>query len=249
MGDYKIYVFDVDGVLADSRQRASEETINLLNKIAENHYIALVTGGSFDLVTSQVANHLSNQTKKKTMLFPQSAAQLWWYDDDEEEFVQVYSEKLSKEDARLIHDVIGLAITKFKIRKIYSANPAFPQIENRGAQITFAILGANAPLPVKKNYDPDQKKRIPIATFLRQCLPNFTVTIGGTTSIDISPKHVNKSTCISWLEHFGFKRTQMIAFADAFYPGGNDEPIKLTGIKCVPVKDPKDTLKKLRKWL
>jgi hypothetical protein len=59
-------------------------------------------------------------------------------------------------------------------------------IEDRGSQITFSALGQQAPLEEKKRWDPDFTKRKKIKAVLENLIPEFSVHLGGTTSVDVT---------------------------------------------------------------
>ena len=117
-----------------------------------------------------------------------------------------------------------------------------PVFEDRGSQLTFSALGQEAPLELKRKWDPDQKKRLTIRRHLRPRLPKFEITIGGTTSIDVTRKGVNKTLCVRKLsERLHVKKNEMLFIGDALFKGGNDHIMKSTGIQCVPVSGPTET--------
>jgi len=55
---------------------------------------------------------------------------------------------------------------------------------DRGSQITFSALGQQAPLDEKSGWDPDFVKRKSLKAILDTIIPEFSVRIGGATSID-----------------------------------------------------------------
>jgi hypothetical protein len=123
-----------------------------------------------------------------------------------------------------------------------------PVFENRGSQLTFSALGQKAPLRFKRKWDPNQQKRLKIRRLLKTQLPNFEISIGGTTSIDVTRKGVNKTLCVKKLkERLGVERKGMLFVGDALFRGGNDYIMKSTGIKCIPVSGPKETKVLMRK--
>ncbi len=107
-----------------------------------------------------------------------------------------------------------------------------PVFENRGSQVTFSALGQKAPLRLKRKWDPNQQKRLRLRRLLRAQLLNFEISIGGTTSIDITRKGVNKTLCVKKLkERLGLKHKDMLFVGDALFRGGNDYIMKSTGIQ------------------
>jgi HAD superfamily hydrolase (TIGR01484 family) len=115
-------------------------------------------------------------------------------------------------------------------------------IEDRESQITFSGLGQNAPIGAKKNWDPEFIKREKIKLVLDHLLPEFSVHMGGATSIDVTKHGVDKGYGIRKLcETFGITVNEMIFVGDAIFPGGNDYPAKEAGVESIQVKDPHET--------
>jgi phosphomannomutase len=76
----------------------------------------------------------------------------------------------------------------------------------------------------------------------RSFIPQFSVRIGGSTSIDITKPGIDKAYGIGKLRdllHISLK--EMIYIGDALFPGGNDYPAEKAGVDCIPVKGPEQT--------
>ena len=115
-------------------------------------------------------------------------------------------------------------------------------IEDRGSQITFSALGQEAPLDEKKAWDPDFKKREKIKAILDPLIPEFSVNLGGSTSIDVTKPGIDKAYGIRKLrDTLGIAIKDMIFVGDAIFPGGNDYPAKQAGVVSIEVRDPDET--------
>lgn len=116
------------------------------------------------------------------------------------------------------------------------------RIEDRGSQITFSGLGQEAPLDAKKAWDPDFAKRKALQAALRSRLPELSVNVGGSTSIDITRQGIDKAYGMRRLsEESGIPQSAMLFMGDAIYPGGNDDPVRTAGIDVIPVRDVAET--------
>lgn len=116
------------------------------------------------------------------------------------------------------------------------------RIEDRGSQITFSGLGQKAPLEEKKKWDPDFSKRTKIKGVLDKLIPEFSVGLGGATSIDVTKPGIDKGYGIRKLRDvLGVGISEMIFIGDAVFPGGNDYPAKEAGALSIEVKDPHET--------
>ena len=115
-------------------------------------------------------------------------------------------------------------------------------IEDRGSQITYSALGQQAPIDVKKKWDPDFKKRKKIKAILDMSIPEFSVRLGGITSVDVTKPGIDKAYGIYKLrDNLGISIDEMIFIGDALFPGGNDYPAKEAGVLSIKVRDPNES--------
>ena len=81
-----------------------------------------------------------------------------------------------------------------------------------------------------------------IKAILAPMIPEFSVGMGGASSIDVTRPGVDKAYGIHKLEEvLGVPIKEMIFVGDALFPGGNDEPARKTGVACIKVRDPEET--------
>jgi hypothetical protein len=115
-------------------------------------------------------------------------------------------------------------------------------IEDRGSQVTYSALGQQAPLEEKEKWDADFAKRKKIKTILDTLIPEFSVRLGGATSIDVTKPGIDKAYGIKKLqETLGISVKEMIYVGDALFVGGNDYPAEQAGVISIPVRGPNET--------
>jgi hypothetical protein len=125
----------------------------------------------------------------------------------------------------------------FKIEKVWGET-----IEDRGSQITFSALGQQAPIEEKKKWDADFTKRKKMKVLLDKLIPEFSVRLGGTTSVDVTKPGIDKAYGIRKLrDTLGITIDEMIFIGDALFPGGNDYPAKEAGVVSIQVRDPNES--------
>ena len=250
MHDYtkkELIIFDLDGTLAPSKSAVDEAMVKLLASLILKKKIAVISGGGFQQFETQILNRLPVDMQPLTNLFllPTSGTRLYvwrgtWH--------QQYAEDIPEIDRKDIIEKLELAISIAGIdrpEKTYGA-----LIEDRGSQITFSALGQAAPLALKEAWDPKREKRQQIAEILSSKIPRFDVRIGGSTSIDITMKGVNKAYGIRKLEDtLRISLEHMLFIGDALFHGGNDFPAKSTGIDCIQVTGPEETKKIIAQML
>jgi HAD superfamily hydrolase (TIGR01484 family) len=73
-------------------------------------------------------------------------------------------------------------------------------------------------------------------------LPEFSVRLGGTTSIDVTRPGIDKAYGIRKLRDvLGIPIENMLFIGDALFPGGNDYPAFQAGAESIAVRDPEET--------
>ncbi len=131
----------------------------------------------------------------------------------------------------------AIDIAGFKIEKNWGA-----VIEDRGSQITYSALGQQAPLEEKEKWDSDFAKRRKLKAVLDIYIPEFSVRMGGTTSVDITKPGIDKAYGIRKLRDIlGIPLEEMIFIGDAIFIGGNDYPVVEAGVVSIPVRGPHET--------
>jgi hydroxymethylpyrimidine pyrophosphatase-like HAD family hydrolase len=199
--------------------------------------VAVISGGDWPQFATQLLGKLPQDDQlRKLSLLPTCGTKFFRYTGD---WQKLYSEDFSASEKAKILASLTQALTAagHKPDKVWGE-----VTQDRGSQITFSALGQDAPLAEKKNWDPDFAKRKRIKALLDPLLPDFAVNLGGTTSIDVTRRGVDKAYGIRKLEdilHIGIQ--QMIYIGDAVFPGGNDYPAKQAGVLCIRVRDPDET--------
>ncbi len=73
-------------------------------------------------------------------------------------------------------------------------------------------------------------------------LADFSVRLGGSSSIDVTLPGIDKAYGIGELRDvLGIPIAEMIYVGDALFAGGNDYPARETGAACIQVRDPDET--------
>jgi len=123
-------------------------------------------------------------------------------------------------------------------------------VEDRGAQFNFSALGQEAPIALKEKWDPDNKKRERMVEILKRTLPDFSIRIGGTTSIEVTKAGIDKAYGLNKLmELTGVSKGEVLYVGDKLFKGGNDEPALTLGIESRAVENPEETKKVILEML
>jgi HAD superfamily hydrolase (TIGR01484 family) len=233
----KLIVFDLDGTLAKSKSPIDASMASLLTKLLEVLQVAVISGGAWPQFRSQMLAHLPQDRRlERLSILPTSGTRFFCYDG---EWRQLYAEDFADDEKAAISAALNKALDQSGFRV---AEPQGPIIEDRGGQITMSALGQDAPLEAKRTWDHDFAKRKAIKAILTPLLPQYSVGMGGTTSIDITRPGIDKAYGIGKLTTvLGVPVKDMLFVGDALFPGGNDFPATRTGVACIKVRDPEET--------
>ncbi len=218
----RLVAFDLDGTLAESKQAVDEEMAGLLAALLGVAEVCVISGGDWPQFETQVVSRLPAGARlDRLWIMPTSGTKLYRFVDGG--WKAIYAEDFSNEERDRILAALDRAVEAagFKGEKTWGE-----QIEDRGSQITFSGLGQQAPLDAKTAWDPDRRKREAMQAAAQKELPDLSVNIGGSTSIDVTRKGVDKAYGMEKLaEASGMPKAEMIFMGDAVYPGGNDWPV------------------------
>lgn len=233
----KLIVFDLDGTLAPSKSPIDAEMATLLAALLSVVKVAIISGGGFPQFQTQVVANLPQDDRLNNLsLLPTCGTRFYQYKAG---WQLLYAEDFTDAEKATIISALqkAVAASGFAAQQVWGET-----IEDRGSQITYSALGQQAPLDAKEKWDPDFAKRKAIVALLDPMLPNFSVHMGGTTSIDITKPGIDKAYGIRKLRDIlGIAIAEMVYVGDALFPGGNDYPARETGAVCIQVRDPDET--------
>ena len=233
----KLIVFDLDGTLAESKSSLDAEMAMLLSALLRIVKVAVISGGNWPQFQMQLLSNLPYDEKLKNLsLLPTCGTKFYRFESGWE---KLYSEDFTAEERDKIVSSLkqAIGISEFKTGTTWGE-----QIEDRGSQITFSALGQRAPLDEKKMWDPDFAKRQKMKTILDNLIPEFSVRLGGTTSVDVTKPGIDKAYGIRKLrDTLGIAIDEMLFIGDALFPGGNDYPAKQAGAVSIQVRDPNES--------
>jgi phosphomannomutase len=233
----KLIVYDLDGTLAESKSPIDAEMSGLLRDLLAIVKVAVISGGDWRQFEKQVLSHLPHDGSLVNLsILPTCGTKFFQYKGD---WTKLYSEDFTADEKEKIISSLNQAVAEagFKVEKVWGE-----AIEDRGSQITYSALGQQAPLDEKNKWDPDFAKRKKIKAIVDPLIPEFSVRLGGATSIDVTKPGIDKGYGIRKLRDIlGISLQEMIFIGDALFPGGNDYPAKEAGVVSIAVRGPDET--------
>lgn len=233
----KLIVFDLDGTLAISKSALDTEMAGLLATLLKIVKVAVISGGNWPQFEKQLLSNLPGDGRLNDLsLLPTCGTKFYRFNGR--------WEKLYAEDFTVAEKgkIIG-ALKQVVEDSDFEAQETWGEvIEDRGSQITFSALGQQAPIAEKVRWDPDFSKRKKMKVLLDKRIPEFSVRLGGTTSVDVTKPGIDKAYGIRKLrDTLDIAIEEMIFVGDALFPGGNDYPAKEAGALSIQVRDPNES--------
>jgi phosphomannomutase len=237
----KVIIADVDDTICESCQIISDQMVEKISELVSNGYeFAFISGTK----SESLQRMISSKLKVKHHILGTTGTNYTLVEEDGSTKI-VYSYSLTNEEKKEIINAFDKIIEHYNIQSLTTKED---QVQDRDSQITLSAIGRHAPTESKANYDPDGKIRLKWIEFLKNHLDSekYHMKIGGTTSIDITKRGFDKEWGIrKFAEHHKINHSRIIFFGDKLYPGGNDYPATRI-VDCIAVKNPDDTLNKLK---
>jgi phosphomannomutase len=244
MTPYRVAMFDLDGTLAASKSDVSPATARMLCALLSTIDVCIISGGRFDQFDAQVLSHLGKSCDLGRLhLMPTCGTRYLRWDGGG--WGEVYFEKLSSDEKDRAFKVLRSGAEKLGF---WMKDTWGPALEDRGSQVTYSALGQSAPDDAKSAWDPDNSKKESLRKLAADGLPDLEVKSGGSTSIDVTRRGIDKAYGARKLMlalHLG--EHEILFFGDRLDTGGNDYPIKAMGIDCIAVQGWEDTISKVTK--
>lgn len=237
----RLIAFDLDDTLAPSKTPLPPQIANLLLRLLDRVEVCIISGGHFAQFESQVIARLetaSAHTLQRLHLMPTCGTQYYLHQDGS--WTQQYAENLSIDEK---DRALGAARMSAEELGYWEAETWGPILEDRGSQITFSALGQGAPVDAKKAWDPSGIKKDALRTAVAAQLPDLEVRSGGSTSIDITRKGIDKAYGMRKLSALTeIPLSEMLFVGDRLDESGNDYPVKALGVRCEAVGGWEETI-------
>jgi phosphomannomutase len=231
----KVIAFDLDETLTETRSPLTDEMSELLTNLLKKYQVCVISGGSFDQFQKQLLSSLKVDpaSLEGLHLMPTCGTRYYTYNLSRDDWDEVYAENFNVHEKKTIIDALEQGIDEVGYRV---KEPKGALIEDRGSQITYSALGQDALPAEKKAWDSDGEKKRKIRDVVASKIPDFEVRAGGTTSIDVTKQGIDKAYGMEKLmEILQISKEDILFIGDRIWEGGNDYPVKLMGIDCVPV--------------
>jgi HAD superfamily hydrolase (TIGR01484 family) len=243
----RVLAFDLDDTLAVSKSPIDPSMAELLARLLGRVEVCIISGGRFEQFDTQVLRHLDLEEGSRERLHLMPTCGTRYHRWGGTGWDQVYAEDLTEGERS---QVIEVLTDGAKALGLWEPNPWGEIIEDRGSQITFSALGQAAPPDAKYAWDTDGAKKRALRDYAALRLPDLEVRGGGSTSVDVTRKGIDKAYGLSrLLERLNLTVDEMLFIGDRLDESGNDYPVLAMGVPCVAVRNWQDTADYLRRLL
>lgn len=248
MSQIRLVAFDLDDTLAPSKTKIDPRIGELLVELASRVEVAIISGGTLAQFRAQVIDNLPSApdaTLARFHLLPTCGTQ--YYRLTPTAVVTVYSRSLTADQSARAFAALRSEAVRLGV---WQEDTWGEVLEDRGSQVTFSALGQSAPVEAKAAWDPDGLKKEQLRQAVAELLPDLEVRSGGSTSIDVTERGIDKAYGMTRLsEQTGIPLDDMLFVGDRLDPGGNDYPVLALGVPCQSVTSWHDTARFLERLI
>lgn len=234
-----LYLFDMDGTLTPPRQPMTAEFAIQFYEWQKTHKSFIATGSDYAKVEEQlppsvICSFKGIYSSMGNVLTSQSNI--------------VYQKEFSPEQELI------MKLETYRKSTKYPGELYDNYIEVRSGMVNFSVLGRNCPYEERNKYslwDKSSHERERIASELKEKFPQYDISIGGSISMDITPKGCGKEQIAHHLRESN-PQERIVFFGDKTFEGGNDfelaqSLLKLDNTEVIQVSSFKDVLIYLKK--
>ena len=199
----------MDGTLTPPRLPMTEAFAKAFSRWQQSHKNYIATGSDYHKVTEQLPQNVIDS------------------------FSGIYSSMgnvLTHKKKTIYQKEFKVAPKLYEMLEDYRLKTAYPYklypnyIEKRMGMINFSVLGRNCPYEERLKYaewDKKEQEREKIASELRRHFIEYDISVGGSISMDITPKGCGKGQIAHHLRSL-YPNEKIVFFGDKTFVGGND---------------------------
>lgn len=238
----KLIAFDLDDTLAISKALISDRMAELFTQLLSKYHVCVISGGKIEQFHMQIVDRIDATPEQLSHLhlMPTCGTRYYRYDVTNESWKLQYAEDLTPEQKKHIIEVLEQSA---KDQGLWVEEPYGELIEDRNSQITYSVLGQQAPAEVKYAWaEKNAETKLKLRELVAERLPDLEVRLGGTTSVDVTRIGIDKAYGIKKLmDELNIGTDEILYFGDKLEEGGNDYPVKALGIDSIAVEKWEDT--------
>lgn len=233
----KLIAFDVDDTLVKSKNPLTNEMRDLLVRLLEKYEVAIISGSRYEIFQTNIIEPLAEvagDNLKRMHILPTCGTRYYTYSGDVENWKLEYAEDFTEEQKAVISEACERRAREFGL---WPEQPFGEVIEDRFSQISMSLLGQQAPAEAKYEwYNTHKEEAYRLTERISEDLPDYEVRYGGTTTVDVTAKGIDKAYGMQkLLDALNLKMSDALFIGDRLEEGGNDYPVKAMGVDSIDV--------------
>ena len=233
----KLIAFDVDDTLVKSKNPLTDEMRDLLAELLKYYEVAIISGSRYEVFQTNIIRPLAEAAGddlRHMHILPTCGTRYYTYEGDVENWNLHYAEDFTAEEKAQIAEVCERHAKEFGL---WPEHPFGEVIEDRLSQVAMSMLGQQAPAEAKYEwYDAHKQEAYKLTEVIAEELPDYEVRYGGTTTVDITKKGVDKAYGMQkLLDALNFSKEEALFIGDRLEEGGNDYPVLAMGVDAIDV--------------
>ena len=244
----RLVAFDLDDTLAPSKSAMPPAMAAALRRLLDVVPVCIISGGQVGQFHDQVLAHLDADADElsRLHLMPTCGTRYYTYDASQagagtESWTLVYANDLTPEQIRTGFEIVEAQARRLGLweERTWGGDPGGPRQPDH-----LLRPGGRKPLwRPNAPGTPRGEKKATLRDAVAPLLPELEVRSGGSTSVDITLKGVDKAYGMKRLaEVTGIALEEMLFVGDRLDPEGNDYPVKALGVPCQAVGGWQDTV-------
>lgn len=233
----KVIAFDVDDTLVKSKNPLTDEMRDLLAQLLEKYEVAIISGSRYEIFQTNIIEPLAEvagDSLKSMHILPTCGTRYYTYSGDAKNWNLEYAEDFTEEQKAEITEACERRAREFGLWPEQSYGEV---IEDRLSQISMSMLGQQAPAEAKYEwYNEHKEEAYRLTEKIAEDLPGYEVRYGGTTTVDVTAKGIDKSYGMQkLLDTLNLGIADALFIGDRLEEGGNDYPVKAMGVDTIDV--------------
>ena len=210
----KVIALDLDGTLTQNRTPLSSEQREVLTALSKKYKLVMVGAGTARRIFDQLLHFPVDILGNYGMQYAEYNGKTGDIDVLFDVAMPVDKESVAAR-VRAFREKHGF--TDFKGDSV--------ELHPSGC-VTIQLLGTKANIADKLAFDPDRSRRRAIYGEAKALFSEYSVFIGGLTSIDLVPSPYNKAYALDrYAREKGYAHDEIVYIGDDYGEGGNDEPV------------------------
>ena len=221
-----LIALDLDGTITAPRTKIEEKNLLFLKELSRSHRIVIIGAGYYERIIAQAGFFPCDVLGNYGMQHAE-------YSEREKKHILIKND-MQAVDRENVLKCADMVFEHFELSQPQGDGVVFFP----SGCFSLALLGTHAKYEDKMLFDPTKEKRRKIHEYASGLFSDYSLYLGGSTSIDAVPRHYNKYKALcDYCEMHGIAKEDVIFCGDDYGKYGNDEPVYLSDFDFLKIDD------------